>query len=220
MYYSIDPITGLIITSESSDILPDPYQEVFPEDISDIFEDTVSDGDSYIPYPTIDPDEFISDNDLVTHDDLIDMLALIPGYNVYPNTTAVSIFSDVLNNIDGHIGYVIISGSDTNTTNLYYSSHYTVSGKTIVLQSPVTYCNYYQYRPTSSSNYIYTYSVSSIGETSFNLTNQLVYTNLLEGYPDVLPYKQREIYSLFYVIAFALLLLFIILFVRNRGRVN
>lgn len=217
MYYSIDPDTGLIISSESSDILPDSYQEVFPENASD----TVSSGDIYLdPLPTIDPDQFISDNNLVTQDDMIDLLASIPGYNVYPNVTAVSIFTDVLNNTDGHVGYVILSGSDTNTTNLYYSSHYTVTGNTIVLQSPVTYCNYYQYRPTSSSNYIYTYSVSSIGETSFTLTNQLVYTNLLEGYPDVLPYKQRETYSLFFVIAFALLLLFIILFVRNRGRVN
>lgn len=217
MYYSIDPDTGLIISSESSDILPEPYQEVFPEDSFD----TVSSGDIYpVPLPTIDPDQFISDNNLVTQDDMIDLLASIPGYNVYPNVTAVSIFTDVLNNVDGHVGYVILSGSDTNTTNLYYSSHYTVSGNTIVLQSPVTFCNYYQYRPTSSSNYIYTYSVSSIGETSFTLTNQLVYTNLLDGYPDVLPYKQRETYSLFFVIAFALLLLFIILFVRNRGRVN
>lgn len=211
MYYSVDE-NGNIIMSDSSDILPDEFQAVFPESASD----TVSPGDfsSSAPSDRLVP---VIPEDYVSYDDMIDLLALVPGYNVYPSAAAVSVFEDVLNGLPRNIGYVILSGSDTYSTYLYYSDKYSVSGSSVFLSSPVTFCTYYQYRPTTSSSWVYTYTVNTIGDTSFNITNQLVYTNLLEGYPDVLPYKQKETYSLFYIIAFSLLVLFLIFVIRIRG---
>lgn len=225
MYYGNDA-DGNIVMSTDSGILPDVYQDLFPSQAPD----SVSDGDAFIDV-TQSPDsgDGIPDSeensspvdfpsfDFVTYDDLIDLMAAIPGYNVYPNTSAVNVFSDVLNGVSGSVGYVILSGADTNSTYLYYSNKYSVSGKTVTLYSPVTYCNYYSYRPSSSSSYIYTYTVSTIGDTSFTFSNQLAYTNLLDGYPDVLPFKQKETYSLFFIIAFSLLVLFLIMVVRYRG---
>lgn len=219
MYYSTDE-NGNIIMSESSDILPEEYQEIFPSFAPG--SDYVTSGDISSSFSS---DEFSDENphqseqdlsgyDFVTYDDMIDLLALVPGYNVYPSTAAVNVFEDVLNGLNHNIGYIILSGSDTNTTLLYYSDKFIVTGSSIVLSSPVTQCTYYQYRPTSSSNFVYTYSVSTLGDTTFNVTNQLVYTNLLNGYPDVLPYKQKETYSLFFVISFALFVL-LIFFMRH-----
>lgn len=209
MYYYTDE-NGMIHMSETSENLQESYQEVFPYEASE----TVSSGnnvnyDDILDYveQNFNPDPFITDNNIVTYDDMIDLLAAIPGYNVYPNTTAVNVFTDVLNGVNGNIGYVILSGADTNSTYLYYSKKYTVSGQNITLQNPVTFCNYYQYRPSTNAAYIYTYNVSTIGDTSFNITNQLVYTNILDGYPDVLPYKQRETYSIFFLIGLAILII-------------
>lgn len=214
MYYGNDS-EGNIVMSDSSDILPDEFQAVFPDSASD----TVSAGDFSTPAPTDLTDSFIPvfPDDYVSYEDMVDLLALVPGYNVYPSAAAVSVFEDVLNGLPRNIGYVILSGSDTYSTYLYYSDKYSVSGSSVFLSSPVTFCTYYQYRPTTSSSWVYIYTVNTIGDTSFNISNQLVYTNLLEGYPDVLPYKQKETYSLFYIIAFSLLVLFLIFVIRVRG---
>lgn len=196
MFYSVDE-DGNIIMSDSIDILPEVYKDAFSD-----LDDNVSSGD----------ETFTSDLDF-----FIDLLANIPSYNVYPNTNAVNVFSYVLNSVDGNIGYVLLSGSDTNSTYLYYSNDFIIDGNNITLLSPVTFCNYYSYRPTSSSNYIYTYNVSVIGDTSFNITNQLVYTNLLDGYPDLIPYKSRDSYSLIFIIALFLALLFFAI-IKNTKR--
>lgn len=213
MYYSLDD-NGNIIMSESSDVLPDEYQQVFPSEAPSYdFDFYVSDGDIISPdfssdysdliYPDSDFSYF-PDN-IVTYDDLIDLLALVPGYNVYPNTQAVSVFSNVLNGLDFEPSYVILSGTSTDTTYLFYSRSSSVSGSSVTLTAPVTQCTYYQYRPSTNSSYVYTYTVSSIGDTSFNFTNQLVYTNLLEGYPDVIPFKQKPFYFLFFFLVIALI---------------
>lgn len=225
MYYGNDT-DGNIIMSPDSSVLPDSFQDVFPSTAPGYVSDGNATSDDIIgddfPSGSSDPQDGVPSLDFssfnfVTYDDLIEVMAAIPGYNVYPNTSAVNVFSDVLNGVSGNVGYVILSGSDTNSTYLYYSNNYSVSGQTINLYSPVTFCNYYSYRPTTNSSYVYTYNVSTIGDTSFTFSNQLAYTNLLNGYPDVLPFKQKETYSLFFIIAFSLLVLFLIMVVRYRG---
>lgn len=204
MFYSVDA-DGNIIMSESVDILPDVYVDIFT---------TVDEEQSFV----VVPESSVSPGDLLTYDGLYDLLAAIPGYNVYPNTAAVNVFTDVLNGVEGNFGYVILSGSDSNSTYLYYSADFEVSGRSITLFSPVTFCNYYSYRPTSSSSYVYTYTVSTLGDISFTVSNQLIYTNLLDGYPDVLPYKSRETYLLFFIIALSIMLvLFSLLKNSKRG---
>lgn len=190
MYYSTDE-NGHIIMSEDIDILPSEYQDLFTE-------------------------ESVSSGDFLSYDDLVDFLAAIPSYNVYPNISAVEVFSHVLNSIDYNIGYIILSGSDSNSTYLYYSKNFSVSGNVISLFSPVTFCNYYSYRPTSSSSYIYTYSVNTVSDVTFTLTNQLVYTNLIEGYPDLIPFKSRDSYSIMIICCILIFLIFAKIFMSKR----
>lgn len=224
MYYSTDQ-DGNIIFSNSSDILPDQYQEVFPDfsdeifssDLDEFFE-SVSDGDAEIPSSSVNNQYFISASPEFDYDYLYDMLAAIPQYNLYPNATAVNIFTQVLNHLDHPVGYVITAGSSSADTYLYFSDSYEVSGSTITLKSPVTQCRYYYYTQNSTS--YYTYNVSTIGtDETVSLSNRLVFTNLKDGYPDVIPYKQKESYS--FLVSTALLvgalIIFIPKFIKKLG---
>lgn len=130
------------------------------------------------------------------YDDLIEALASVPSYNIYPNTTAVQVYELVLDSLDENVGYFIASGSSSSDVYLYYSEKYTVSGNTLTLQSPVTQCRYYTYRASSSSSTEYRYNVTTLSDISITLSNQLVYTNLKDGYPDVMSYKKNESYSM------------------------
>lgn len=212
MYYSVDD-DGNIVIVDSAGIYQD-FVSVSSGD-SDILDDTFSSADSdnsfssvfdfYDPFlylPSVSSDDIDSFYPSVfSYDALFDVLANVPGYTIYPSTQAVSVLTDVLNGIDGNVYYVIISGVDTNDTYLYYSSSFSSSGNIITLLSPVTRCRYYSYRPSSNSSYLYTYTVDNLGDTSFTLTNQLIYTNILDGYPDVIPYKQKSSYSFLVLIS-------------------
>lgn len=209
MYYSVDEF-GNIIYSENSDILPEEFQSLYPESALDTLTPSVSSGDIYNIIIN-EPEEF-------DYDYLIDVLANVPGYTIYPSTQAVSVLTDVLNGVDQHVFYVILSGSDTNDTSLYYSNDFNVSGKQVTLLSPVTHCRYYSYRPSSSSSYVYTYTVESLADTTFTFTNQLAYTNTLSGYPDVIPYKQKENYSLVFAVALGVIVLAVGAFKSLFGR--
>lgn len=157
--------------------------------------------------------------DSIDYNDLVELLSNVPTYTVFPNTSAVNVLQKVLNGVDGHFGYVVLSGSDTYQTHLYYSDEYVVSGKQITLQSPVTHCYYYQYRPSSSSSWVYTYTVSNEGDMSFNLSNQLVYTNLLEGYPDLIDYKERNSYDFKFIVTLGIIFIVVLMFSsRFRAR--
>lgn len=242
LYYSVNE-NGELISSESSDILPEEYQEIFPSDISvtddydgsDVDINVTGSGNSVtisapdgtvitndgsevnvIP-PEIDYQQLgqaVADS--ISYDDLIDALADVPSYTVYPNTSAVAVLEKVVDSIDGKFGYVVLSGSTNYETLLYYSRDYDVNGKNITLHSPVTYCRYYQYRPTSSSNWIYTYTVNNVSDVSFTLSNQLAYTNLVDGYPDLIPYKSKESYQLFYVLVMVVIFFVFIKFTFGR----
>lgn len=111
-------------------------------------------------------------------------------YQVYPSSAAIQVYRDVVQSIDGDFGYVVMANNSSNDVYLYFSKDYDVSGNKIYLHSPVTYCRYYTYRPSSSSSTQYLYQVSSTGNQTFDVSSQLVYTNLKEGYPDLLPYKR------------------------------
>lgn len=180
---------------------------VYIEDEENFVEesDNVSSGQINIIVPTSDPFDF---------NNLYDTLANVPGFTVYPSTQSVSVFTDVLNGLDSSVGYVIMAGGDSNDNYMYYSERYNYVGNTITLFSPVTMCRYYSYRPSNVSSYLYTYNVTTTGDTSIDLTNFLIYTNIVDGYPDVIPYKSKESYNVFIVIVFLFVLL--ILFISRR----
>lgn len=237
MYYSVNENNELV-SSESSDILPEEYQEIFPSEAPDFpvesddypWEDSsvltgsgngatinviVSDGTEVsgdgssvnIVTPDIDYEQLGQVvADAIDYDSMIEAFADVPSYQVFPNTSAVSVMAEVVNSLSGKFGYVIVSGSSSSDVSLYYSKDYVVNNKNITLKSPVTHCRYYNYRPSSSSTSLYTYIVDDLGDTSFNATNQLMYTNLLEGYPDLVPYKQGAKYSFDFLQALALLM--------------
>lgn len=208
MYYDLDE-NGNFIMSSSSEILPDVYQDIFPASLDQedyVNFETVSGGDLFGQSSILDNTDssgFYMDypSYIQSLDYLYDTLANIPSYTVFPNTAAVSVFRDVLNGVDDNIGYVILSGADTYSTYLYYSSNFSVSGSSITLSAPVKLCTYYQYRTSTSSPWMYTYTVQDIGESVFNLSNQLVYTNIIDGYPDLIEYKSVSSYSLLFICA-------------------
>lgn len=217
MYYGVDEF-GNIITGENSSILPEEFQEVFPEFPPESSPVSSADFDGLMSYVSGGDlvnditDSVIESIDIpepLSGDELYDLLALIPGYNVFPSTAAVNVFDRVLNGLDGNIKYLILSGSDSNYTYLYYGRSVDLSGSTITFNSPYTLCTYYQYRPNTSSAWQYYYTVEhkSAGSDYFNLTNQLVYTNVVDGYPDLIPYKSRETFSISIVISICALLL-------------
>lgn len=216
MYYGVDEF-GNIVSSQDSSVLPEEFQEVFPEyppesypvpsEQFDGLMSYVSGGDlaSDITDSVVEALEF---PEPLTGDELYDLLALIPGYNVFPNTAAVTVFDKVLNGLDGNFKYLITSGSDTYYTYLYYGSSVDVSGNIITFNSPYTICTYYQYRPNTNTNWSYYYTVQqkTSGSDYFSLTNQLIYTNIVDGYPDLVPYKSRESFSLSILISICALL--------------
>lgn len=148
---------------------------------------------------------------------LVEQLERTALYTIYPNAQAVAVYRDVLNSYDGDFGYVLSTGASSSDVYLYVSRDYFVSGSQIVLQYPVTAHRYYTYRPSSSSSTQYRYEVShNVGQQSFNLGTALVYTNLKEGYPDIMPYKRNFSYFSAYFIMFVLFLLFGLILVKNR----
>lgn len=151
------------------------------------------------------------------YETLVEQLERTALYTIYPNAQAVAVYRDVLNSYDGDFGYVLTSGTSSSDVYLYVSRDYTVSGSQIVLQYPVTVHRYYTYRPSSSSSTQYRYQVSqNAGQQSFNLGTALVYTNLKDGYPDIMPYKRNFSYFSVYFIMFILFLLFGLFLVKNR----
>lgn len=210
MYYGNDE-NGNIIFSDQNSVLPEEYQTIFPENYSDI---SVSSGDPQTSSSNSGSVQYnyyaLSGGQNISYDDLAEVLANVPAYNVYPNVSAVNVFQQVLNGLTEDVGYFVISGSDTYSTYLYYSPDYTVSGNTIVLQGDVKQCFYHQYRPSSSSTWLYTYTVSDVGEQSVSVSNGLIYTNLIDGYPDLIPYKQKESYNLLFSIPVILIATFLI----------
>lgn len=148
---------------------------------------------------------------------LVEQLERTALYTIYPNAQAVAVYRDVLNSYDGDFGYVLSSGTSSSDVYLYVSRDYAVSGDQVVLQYPVTVHRYYTYRPSSSSSTQYRYAVSyNSGQQSFNLGTSLIYTNLKEGYPDILPYKRNFSYFSVYFIMFVLFLVFGLLLIKNR----
>lgn len=222
MYYGVDD-NGFIVASPENDVLDTSISDLYPESASDLpvsdmqkeansFLPSVSSGDPVLPdtpqgdAPALLPEGVVySVGNVVSYDDLIDALAAVTEYNVYPNANAVAVFTQVLNGVDEDVGYFILSGPDTYQTHLYYSPDFTVSGNTLTLTGSVTHCYYYQYRPSSSSAWQYTYQVNTVGDTSTTLGGHLVYTNMAEGYPDVIPYKSKESYHVLYSVPLLIL---------------
>lgn len=154
-----------------------------PEEVQEIYE-------NYNPYTVSSGDIFINSeyNFSLNYDELdshlYDVIANVPAYDIYPSTASIQVFQDVLLGIDDPVGYVIVSSSAASDVSMYYSDKYIVNGNSITLQSPVTQCRYYTYRPSSTSTTYYRYEVLNYsGDANFTLGTQLAYTNLVEGYP-------------------------------------
>lgn len=227
MYYWVDE-NGNLVSSDTSDILPSEYQDLFPDQVppqlGGVEDPTGSSNSVTIPGFTgsgnsasipdiniVSPElnykalaDALTESDFF--DSLADTLANVPSYTVFPNTSAVSVMQQVLNGVDGHFGYFVSAGATSSEVDMYYARDYTVSGKNITLHSPVTHCKYYSYRPSGTSGTVYTYTVSNLADTSVTLSNQLVYTNLVDGYPDLIPYKQRNNYDFIFLITIGILI--------------
>lgn len=230
MYYYVDE-NGKLVSTESVYDLPEDFQDLFPEtpppQIGDTQFDAPVTGSSNsvspqinIVTPKIDYQELADAlSESAFFDSLVDTFANVPSYTVFPNTSAVAVMQDVLNGVNGQVGYFVVAGSTSSEVDMYYSKDYDVSGSVITLYSPVTHCKYYSYRPSGSTSTIYTYTVSDLGDTSVNLTNQLVYTNLVSGYPDLIPYKQRNLYDFNFLATAGIVLLALMTFSsRFRAR--
>lgn len=196
---------------------PSPESPPAPE--GDIF--TGSGNDVFIPSDAPPVEQIINytieQNLDFDYETLVEQLERTALYTIYPNAQSVAVYRDVLNSYDGDFGYVLSSGTSSSDVYLYVSRDYTVSGSQIVLQYPVTVHRYYTYRPSSSSSTQYRYDVTyNAGQQSFNLNTALVYTNLKEGYPDIMPYKRNFSYFSAYFIMLVLFLVFGLLLIKNR----
>lgn len=210
MYYGIDD-SGRLIGSTSNEILPLDVRDNYPDSYDDVepLSDTpagnysegflyqnVSSGDPFIYIPT-DMSAYIADSYAINS----------PG-SMYPNSAAVQVFQYVLEGLDYEYYYAIYSGSDSNTAYLIYSSTGSSSGKTLNFTGDVTLCSYYRTRQPNSS-WIYQYSVQeNVGDQTVNIGNSLVYTNFIDGYPDIAPipgFMSTSIISGFIVIAIVIL---------------
>ena len=140
--------------------------------------------------------------------------------DLYPNNSAVQVFTDVLNGLDDEPYYFIQSGSDNNTAYLYYAEHATIRGNNVTLESPVYVCEYSQYREYVGQQWVnhYQYKTSSTGDMTFNPSTQLVYTNTIDGYPDVVNRSPREIN--FFGLALVLLLAVVLVKIMIGGKVK
>lgn len=210
MYYGIDD-SGRLIGSTSNEVLPPDVRDNYPDSYDDVvpLSDTpagnysegflyqnVSSGDPFI-YTSTDMSAYIAD-----------VYATNSPGSMYPNSAAVQVFQNVLEGLDYEYYYTIYSGSDQNTAYLIYSSTGSSSGKTLNFTGDVTLCSYYRTRQPNSS-WLYEYSVQeNVGDQTVNIGNSLVYTNLIDGYPDIAPnpgFMSTSIIFGFIVIVIAIL---------------
>lgn len=181
---SDDALQDIVISEEEiSGGLESEEEYIVTSDIS-------SDSESYVVESDIS-----SGSDIIYYVSAEDIPSLVADgielyttqYNLYPSTAAVNVFEYALNGLGKTPGYFIISGSDTNTAYLYYSYDYEVENNTIYLND-CTLCSYY--RLTSSGmggTTSYYYTIQEAGDQFITPVSSLIYTNLLEGYPDIAP---------------------------------
>lgn len=170
-----DSVFGVIPLAETVSVIPAP----FPDDYvsSDELESALSD--------------FMTKEDFQEYYELAEARAAASMYPIYPTSNFVSIFDYVLDGLPSGTPYVLVQGSDNYTADLYYSNVYSydTSSSVITLQAPVTHCRLYRTQTGGSYNYNYYYNIShqSSDETFSLSSNILLYTNTVEGYPDISP---------------------------------
>lgn len=146
------------------------------------------------------------------YDGLIDALASVSTPSIYPSTAAVTVFQYALQSYENYRYYAIIPGTSTSDVYLYTADDFSVSGSTVTLTGDVKVHRYYTYRPGSSSSTQYLYQVSSSGDVSFSLGSTLIYTNTMEGYPDIYPESEfkQPVYSRWLLIAVFVILVLVL----------
>ena len=120
--------------------------------------------------------------------------------DIYPSSSAVSVFENVLKSksLLNPVHYVVISGSSV-----------------VTLSSPVTVCHYYSVYDINSRQTHYRYDVSQVGSYVVSPGSSLMYTDMLPGYPDISPSSRDPV---FLFIGLALLLVLVFLFLKKGGR--
>lgn len=194
-----------------SDSFSEPTEEFV---VPDGFKAVVDSNGDIVLVPTTTMDNFFQQEYTepvtpMTVDEMADVFANTPIYTIYPDSNSVNVFGSVLNGLDYTPYYYMVADSESSHVLLYFSKSGSVSGNTLHLDSPVTFCNYFRYRPASNTSWQYKYTVSTVSSMDVTLTQQLCYTNMIDGYPDLIPYKQKESYSfLFALVLMVSVLLF------------
>lgn len=142
-----------------------------------------------------------------SYNDLIDTLVLVSNPAIYPNASALDLFLSVLNSYDYNGYYFIVAGSSASDVYMYTGDTYTYSGNVLSLSGNSKQHHYYTYRPTSSSVTQYLYTVNDFIDPQVTLSNTLVYTNAVKGYPDIIPHDQHRSYIYTALIAFVFIFL-------------
>ena len=190
MYYGIDS-DGRIVGSDSNEILPVGIRDSYPASFADLpsLEDqTAGTYQEGFLYPSVSSGDSVLYNTNALSDAMMTAYAMQYPNDIYPNSAAVEVFKNVLEGLDYDVYYCIYSGSTSSTCYLLYSEDASATGSTLSFAGDVTMCSYYRYRPNSSSSWLYRYSVQeNVGDQSVAIGTSLVYTNLIDGYPDIHP---------------------------------
>lgn len=227
MYYSVDD-NGNVIAVESSSDLPLQFHNL-PEipDLSNQLAgsmpgtDTVSSGD-----PTPAPDPYAVPYvlpDYVTTQDLQDYASLYAVGNdpQYISERFLHTFEDVLDGLPAGTPYFITQSTDTSRADLYYSKdpyNYTISGNELRL-TDCAHVYLSRYRPNTQSPYQYLMTVDEYyGDASVSFSgNHMLYTNCLQGYPDISPMQTKFLSETArYGIILCLFILVVLLFKGGR----
>lgn len=211
MYYSTDDSGHIILVSH--DELPESQQAAIPDDAEPkVVEyegnliDFTSSSQPFVVQEVTNymiPDDYVSVSDMqsltdtiVSSEEFQEALQSVEErlaasqYPIYLSSNFVSVFDYVLDGLPVGTPYVIVQGSDSYTASMFYAEpfQYDVSGSSIVLHGPVTQCRLYRVQSGGSYSYNYYYQVSTTGDMTFSTgSNTLLYTNLVEGYPDLCP---------------------------------
>lgn len=182
-----DGLFGESSSSSSSDLLSDPAFMEFLQ--------------SYLEYNSMDAG--------------IDLQSLNPSAVSYLSTTQLDLFDRILKSGDYryYIGYR--TGSDSYGAVLYACDKITVSGSTIVMDSPM---QFQLYRTYSGNQYYYYYTHSQLSTDTVTLNSSILYyTNMVAGYPTLGDVGRNElVLSQPAIIAFGVFVLLLILILLRR----
>lgn len=145
----------------------------------------------------------------------VDLASLDPSASSYLSTAQLDLFDRILKSGDYryYIGYR--TGSDSYGAVLYACDKITVSGSTIVMDSPM---RFQLYRTYSGNQYYYYYTHTQLSADTVNLNSSILYyTNMVAGYPTLGDVGRNELMlSQPAIIAFGVFVLLLMLILLRR----